>query len=61
MKTDYPSMVQEEHREARKRRQDACKHDEKRWYVLTATDYILCLDCGFQFPHYYNAEGDDEE
>ena len=50
MKTDYPSVVQEEHREARKRRQDACEHDEKRWYSLTATNHILCLDCGFQFP-----------
>jgi predicted transcriptional regulator len=62
MKTDYPSVVQEEHREARKQQQDACKHDEKRWYVLNRVrshhrDYILCLDCGFQFP----AEGDDEE
>jgi hypothetical protein len=50
LKTDYSSMVQEEHREARKRRQDACEHYTDRWYSLTATDYILCLDCGFQFP-----------
>ena len=38
-----------EQREARKRQQDACEHHPQRWYSLTATDYILCLDCGKQF------------
>jgi len=40
----------EEQRETRKRQQDACEHHTERWYSLTATDYILCLDCGKQFP-----------
>jgi len=46
----------------RKQQQDACEHDEKRWYLLNRVrshhrDYILCLDCGKQFP----VEGEEEE
>ena len=31
-------------------KQDACEHHKKKWYSLTASNYILCLDCGKQFP-----------
>jgi hypothetical protein len=40
----------EEQRESRRLRQDACEHDATRHYLLTASNYILCLDCGLQFP-----------
>lgn len=43
-------MDLEEQRETREQRQNACEHNTQRWYSLTATDYILCLDCGKQFP-----------
>ena len=31
-------------------KQDACEHHKKKWYSLTASNYVLCLDCGKQFP-----------
>ena len=45
----------EEQREARRLRQEACDHPQEKHYPLTATDHILCLDCGKQFP----VEGDE--
>ena len=36
--------------EERLAKQDACEHHKKKWYSLTASNYILCLDCGKQFP-----------
>lgn len=41
---------EEEQGEARRLRQAGCSHPMKKWYSLTASDYILCLDCGKQFP-----------
>ena len=42
--------TREQMRIDKKKIQDACKHPSERRYVLTATDYNLCLDCGFQSP-----------
>ena len=40
----------EEDREARRLQQEACDHPKVKHYPLTATDHIMCLGCGKQFP-----------